>query len=160
MVDKSTEDAMRDQLGDMFLRVIQDREGVVRELLAGILAAETMLRGLPKVVDAMDEIAEVLRTPPRIPEDAPVPEFLREIAQKAIDDSARRSRTVVGSIRAVAKTQTTLARYVRHGSMLLLTYASSDTFMTDAAKLASRFGKGDQALRAMFRQKFGEDPGL
>lgn len=160
MADKSNEDAMRDQLGDMFLRVIQDREGVVRELLAGILAAETMLRGLSKVVDAMDEIAEVLRTPPRIPEDVPVPEFFREIVQKAIDDSARRSRTVVSSIRAVAKTQTILAHYVRHGSMLLLTYASSDTFMTDATKFAARFGKGDQALRAMFGQKFGEDPGL
>ena len=37
---------------------------------------------------------------------------------------------------------------------LLLIYTQSDSFTADAAKMAVKFGKGDEALQAMFQSKF------
>lgn len=36
---------------------------------------------------------------------------------------------------------------------LLLVYTSSDSFTSDVAKMAVKFGKGEEALQRMFKQK-------
>lgn len=36
---------------------------------------------------------------------------------------------------------------------LLLVYTSSDSFTSDVAKMAAKFGKGEEALQMMFKQK-------
>lgn len=39
--------------------------------------------------------------------------------------------------------------------MLLVVYAAGDNFSSDSAKLLLKMGRGDEALREMFRQKMG-----
>jgi hypothetical protein len=59
------------------------------------------------------------------------------------------------SVRALAKTQVTLARQVGTLATVALIYTSSNTFLHDASTLAAKLGKGDEALRTFAQSKFG-----
>lgn len=54
---------------------------------------------------------------------------------------------------ALAKSMRHLNECTRRAHLLLLVYASGDNYTGDTAKVLSKMGRGEEALRAMFDQK-------
>lgn len=123
---------------------LKDKDGFLHEIAGLAAQANVMIRGLPKVVGAMDELIEKLRTPPRIKEmfqkemmedfkDAPWHEGdswkgaedleMRvgsqvDMMQKWIDKHYKTKMTEVSSIRAMARTQIALAKGMQNLALL------------------------------------------
>lgn len=149
-------------LADFLIDVVKNREAISAEILQAVSVCETMIQGLPKVVEAMSPDEEGMRLGlgkdlRRWKEEGAPDEFLKW-AKEHGDMIIGRILTHTKSVRAIAKTQITLARHLRNMSMLMMIYAVSDSCGTDAAKLASKLGKGDEALKALWRAKFGDMP--
>jgi hypothetical protein len=126
-----------------------------------------MIRGLPKVVGAMDEIIEKLRTPPRLQEfldaafkkqmeDAPWYEGDSwkgdadtriakgaEQAQEWINKVFKEKMTEVSSIRAMARTQIALAKGFQNLGLLTLLLGQQADFPEDTASLLSLLNEQD-----------------
>lgn len=162
-------DRMREVLRDAALSAINTGRGAMLEgILGSIRACDTMLKGLPEVIDVLD------------PEKFPVPpdietirlklgEFIREerksdgvppgaleefrAVMEDVASALQLVRPYIKSMRALAKGQVALARNLRLVSMTLLIVVASDDFTSMSAKLAMKLGAGDEALREMMRAK-------
>ncbi|MGL4460016.1 MAG: hypothetical protein ACRCUB_16800 [Plesiomonas shigelloides] len=63
---------------------------------------------------------------------------------------------------SATKAMAACAKSIRHLNevnrrliMLMVVYAAGDNFSSDSARLLMKMGRGDEALREMFRQKMG-----
>ncbi|MCI0563641.1 MAG: hypothetical protein MN733_34645, partial [Nitrososphaera sp.] len=111
MTDFFQEEERQESASEMLKNAFTHRDQNIAELYKGIDAAETMMGGLPKVTDALDEFIEIFRTPPRLHElpDETLPPELQQLyvdgtrnhAQDVINKFAMKVMTVLKSIRAV-----------------------------------------------------------
>ena len=76
----------------------------------------------------------------------------------AVEDGKTSNEQLGQMVRVMAKNLVEQAGAIRQLGIISLIYVSSDSFTTDAAKVAGSFGKGDEAIRALFKAKFGEGP--
>jgi len=65
-------------------------------------------------------------------------------------------RAMAQMIRTLAKTCRIQSKVILHLCCFALVYGNGSSYDGDAAHAAMKFGKGGEALRAMFRAKFGE----
>lgn len=159
------EKVLRESAGNLMLHALKHREENIGEMVHLIAAMETAMAGLPKVVEAMEEFGGSCRTPPRI-DDIEIPDAWNDqIGEKAgkkmfqdlqniLDGHFAMLRVFSNSMRACAKTQITLSKYLKHVATMLLPYMVSDSFAGDCSHAAIKMGKGDEALRAFAQAKF------
>jgi hypothetical protein len=164
---KSREEVVKDQIGSFMMHAMRKHEENIMELLKGIEAAETMLRGIPNIVSAMADLA-------RIDEEhaAALAQVIEASASaggaydvvsdaegalaRAQKNTIEQQRILAKSVRACAKTQVTLAKYLKHALTMLLVYVGSQDFLKNASEGACKVGRGDDAIREFARQKFGD----
>lgn len=169
--DTSDSERMRATLRDAALSAINTgRPAMLEGLLKAIQSCDTMLKGLPEIVEVLDPTR--FPTPPDVETiRLKLGEFIRQERQNddvpagaleefraVMEDVAVALQTVqpyIKSMRALAKGQIALARHLRLVSMVLLIAVSSDDFTSMSAKLAMKLGAGDEALREMMRAKMG-----
>ena len=159
--------ALQEQMGRVSLHAIDHQPENLVEIMLRIESAETMLRGLPQIVEAMEEIEtichehvdslrEILKAAEDESDAYAVVNKTEAALARGISNTVRQQAVIARSVRALAKTQIGLARSVQHfGSMLLIVVSSQD-FLSDASQLANRCGRGEEGLRAFARQKFGD----
>jgi len=150
----------------------ENKATALADLAKLVVQAQVMIRGLPKVVEAMDEIIEKLRTPPRLQEfieksfkeqmqDAPWYEgdawkgdtdtrILKGAsqAQEWINKMFKEKMTEVSSIRAMARTQIALAKGFQNIGMLVLALGHQAELPSDVSAL----------LKLLTEQDLSQDP--
>jgi hypothetical protein len=120
-----TSDMNTDQFGDFFLRLIRNREDVIKDILLDIDRTEKQVSGLSSVIPSMT--------------------------------SETSSANVRHQLKTCMQVQAQQAQIIRKLLMLTLISVSSDDFVSHVAKMATKFGKGDEAFREFVKHKF---PGL
>lgn len=105
-----------------FLKMLTDRESVIRTLLRDMLVSQKNMEGFERLEDLFEKGADVS-------------------TEKVLRNAAK-------SLRHLNAVNTRI-------TLLLLVYVVGDYFLADAAKVAMKFGAGDDALKAMMQAKFG-----
>ncbi len=133
------EELVKQQIGNLAISQLKRRRPNMKELLERITVAETALRGLPKLVEACDELIAAADSK----DDAGHYEMVSDT-----------ERQLAKSVRALAKTQVGLAKSVRFMGTLLLPYLSGGNYTSDCCEMANKVGRGKEALHLMARSKF------
>lgn len=107
------------------LDLIKDKKGVIKKMLEIIDRNQTQVDGCNKLFNSINR------------------------KEDPNHSQANMVRCLEVSLSVSAKNSQDLMDMAQ----LLLIYAQSDGFTADVAKMASKLGKGDEALRAMFEAK-------
>jgi hypothetical protein len=164
---KPTEEIVKDQIGNFMMHAMKNHEENIVELLKGIEASETMLRGLPNIVSAMGDLAQidgehaaalarVIEASEAGGEAYDVVSDVEGALARAQKNTIEQQRILARSVRACAKTQVTLAKYLKHSMTMLLVYVGSQDFLKNASESAIKAGRGDDAIRTFAQRKFGD----
>lgn len=73
---------------------------------------------------------------------------------KALSDGKDRNDQLAQMLQKTIEVTIEQADSLRQLAIISLIYLSSDSFTTDAAKIANKLGAGQEALREMLKQKF------
>lgn len=156
-------DKFREVLGTLMVSMTskEGRDAALCELAEVFHYAEVMLKGLPKLIDAVAELGDketLALAKGQLARFARAegadPEELSD-ASAMFDVLHSKLRILTNSIRTLAKGQLALAEQNRNMASLLAAYVVSGEASTHAAKAAIKLGKGDEALRALAKAKFG-----
>jgi hypothetical protein len=124
------EQRLREQLGDMMLRAMNNKAEILAELMTNMESLGVMSRGLSN---------------------------FEEVCKKVEDGETEALSPVATAqmIRVLSKTCRVQAKVILHLSCFAMIYGNGDSYDGDASRAAMRFGKGNEALQAMIRSKFG-----
>lgn len=131
-------DALRGQLGDMMLRAMNNKTEILAELLSNMETLPKMGRGLENFEQFCEEI-----------------EALADDGRADLAAEKLSPRAAAQMIRVLGKTCRIQSKIILHLCCFALVYGNGKSYDGDAADAAMKFGKGDEALRAMIRNKFG-----
>lgn len=159
------EDLVREQIGNMALHAVRNKEANVKQVLDHITACDKALAGLPKVAEAAQEViagleagqASALEEIERLrndPELSPVLKGQLDNFTELADSFCKLNKLYSKSLSALAKTQVGFAKILKHELTLSLIQVSSDRLAQDATELANRMGKGQEAVAAYARNRF------
>ena len=123
------EDHLRNQLGDMMLRAMDKKPEILAELMVNMNSARKTDQGLKKFE-----------------------EFCRKVEDGEEDLSPR---AIAQMIRVLTQTCRRQSQTILHLCCFALIYGNGTSYDGDASSAAMKFGKGNDALQAMFRSKFG-----
>jgi len=132
------EDRLRNQLGDMMLRAMDNKAEILAELLANMDTLPKMGRGLANFEQFCEEI-----------------ESLAELGETELLGEKMSPRAMAQMIRVLSKTCRIQSKMILHLACFALIYGNGNSYDGDASAAAMKFGKGDEALRAMIRSRFG-----
>lgn len=162
---------MVEQLGNVAMHALKHQPENLAEIQSRIQQAEKMRMGLPNVVEAMEGLAalgeasaaslkSVLDVADAVGEARPeVYEVVSELdisLARALQGVIKQQAVIARSVRALAKTQISLARASQHYGSMLLLWVASEEFMSAAAQMGNRMGRGEDTLHEYARQKFGD----
>jgi len=137
MTDPLTE-GLRNKLGDMMLRAMDNKIEILTELLTNMDTLPKMGKGLEKFETFCQEVED-------LKEKAPQEEGAEKMSPRA----------TAQMIRVLAKTCRIQSKMILHLSCFALIYGNGSSYDGDASSAALKFGKGDEALQAMIRSRFG-----
>jgi len=123
-------EAFRSKLGDMMLQAMDNKAEILATLMQQMEQSQKTLRGL----EAFEKFCEEV---------------------EAGDYEKMTPRAMAQMIRVLSKTCRMQAQSLLHLSCFALVYGNSKSYGADAADAAMKFGKGQEALQAMLRDKFG-----
>jgi hypothetical protein len=126
------EQQFKQQLGDMMLRAMNKKPEIMAELMVNMESARRSDQGLKK----FEEFCERVES----------------------GESELSPRATAQMIRVLAKSCRRQSQSILHLCCFALIYGNGDTYDGDAARAASRFGRGKEGIQAMFRNKFGSNP--
>jgi len=135
------EDRLRDHLGDMMLRAMNNKAEILAQLLSDMETLPRMGAGLSN----FEAFAEEVMT----------------LADDGLTDEAFQKmtpRAMAQMIRTLAKTCRIQSRIILHLCCFALIYGNGKSYDGDATDAAIKFGRGKEALQAMFNTKFGGNP--
>lgn len=136
----------------------EGRAEILTQLTQAIINCDTMVRGLPNVVEALEADVEEFRLKLGAMLRSSAADVLepddRDTVREMGEDLFSTVKPFLKSMQTLAKGQLAMAKYTRLLCLVTLIGVSSDDFMVDAAKLSNKLG-GD-GLKELFKAKFGE----
>lgn len=121
----------------------------LREEFARKELSDLMLRGMRNKGQVIEELVGILIRQQKFHQG--LQNFTRALAEgKDRNDQLAQmlSKTIAVTIEQ--------AEALRQLAVICLIYLSSDSFTTDAAQVANKLGAGEEALRELMQQKFGD----
>jgi hypothetical protein len=133
MTDPIYEEYLKGELGEMMIRAMNNKAEILADLHSNMNKAAKTDKGLQKFE-----------------------EFCKKIEAGESEDLSPRAAAQM--IRVLSQTVRAQARSIRHLCAFAMIYGLGDSYDADAARAASKFGRGTEGLQAMFRNKFGTNP--
>lgn len=170
--DPDPSEELRAKLNQALVGAIspQGQQELSVALMTCFTMCETMRRGLPQVIEALDTdlgLADIeafrLRTGGMLryaKQRFDMPDEVAEGLRTMLEDGytevlplLKNVEMLAKSMRAIAKTQLASAAALQAVSISLFSYIHSGSFAADAAKSACRTGAGTEAVQALFQAK-------
>ncbi len=130
MTNPIYEEYLKGELGEMMIRAMDNKAEILADLHINMNKAAKTDKGLQKFE-----------------------EFCRKV--EAGESEEFSPRAAAQMIRVLSQTCRAQARSIRNLCAISMIYAMGDTYDGDAARAASKLGRGTEGLQAMFRNKFG-----